>query len=151
MKKIIILVLIIIIVSIYIIVKCMPNERDRVKQDITAFTKAVEQENKPEMLLYIDKNYSDNHANEYQQFISNIDNLFDMADSIRIHITGLKIIIDSTDAQSIVFASCSLGLKVFAKYQGDRALVFGGLVKPNPVRALFKKINGHYRVYYAAY
>jgi hypothetical protein len=151
MKKIIVLALVIIIIAIYIIIKCIPNEEDQVKQDLKAFTTAVEQENKNEMLLYIDDAYSDNHSTEYQQFICNIDNLFDVAESIRIHITGLKVIIDSTNVQNVFFASCSLGLKVFALYQGDRALVFGGLVKPNPVRAYFKKAGEHYRVYYAEY
>jgi hypothetical protein len=151
MKKIVILALILVVIVIYIIIKCIPNEEDRVKQDLKAFTRAVEQEDKQKMLLYIDDAYSDNHSIEYQQFISNIDNLFDVAESIRIQITGLRVIIDSTNAQNVFFASCSLGLKVFALYQGDRALVFGGLVKPNPVRALFKKAGEHYRVYYAEY
>jgi len=151
MKKIIVLGLVIIIITIYIIIRCIPNEEDRVKQDLKAFTRAVEQENKHEMMLYIDDAYSDNHSTEYQQFISNIDNLFDIAESIQIQITGLKVIIDTVNAKGVFFASCSLGLKVFALYQGDRALVFGGLVKPNPVRAYFKKTGEHYRVYYAEY
>jgi len=151
MKKIVILALVVVVITIYIIVKCIPNEQDRVKQDLKAFTKAVEQESKHEMLFYIDETYSDNHSTEYQQFISNIDNLFDVAESIRIQITGLKIIIDSINSHNAIFASCSLGLKVFAVYQGDRALVFGGLVKPNSVLAYFKKSGEQYRVYYAVY
>jgi uncharacterized membrane protein YvbJ len=150
-KKIIILALVIIVTIILTIVKCMPKEQDRVRQDLEAFIKAVEQENKYEMLLYIDDTYTDNHSTEFQQFTSNIDNLFDIADSIQINITGLKITIDSINTHNDIFASCSLGLKIFARYQGDRALVFGGLVKPNPVRACFKKVGEHYQVYYAEY
>jgi hypothetical protein len=151
MKKIIIPIIFIVVIMTYILMKCLPNEQTRVRHDLKAFTAAVEQENKHEMLLYIDETYSDNHSTEFQQFTSNIDNLFDAAESIRIQITGLKIIIDSTNTYNVIFASCSLGLKIFARYQGDRALVFGGLVKPNPVRALFKKAGEHYRVYYAEY
>lgn len=151
MKKIIILVFIIVVIAIYIIVKCIPNEQTRVKHDLKAFAAAVEQENKLAMLLYIDETYTDNHANDFERFTANIDNLFDIAESIQIKMTGIKIIIDSTNTHNVIYASCSLGLKVFARYQGDRALVFGGLVKPNPVRALFKKTGEYYRVYYAEY
>ena len=151
MKKIIIPSIIAALVLIYIIIRCRPNEISRVKQDIKAFARAVEKEDKSRVLLYIDESYTDNYSHEYKQFTGNIDNLFDMADSIRIHMTGLKVTIDSTDAQDVIFASCSLGLKIFARYQGDRALVFGGLVKPNSVRAYFKKINDRYRIYKAIY
>ena len=151
MKKIIILIIIFVVILIYIVIKCRPNEKTRVKNDLKAFAAAVEKEDKSKMLLYIDRSYTDNHSHEYEQFVSNIDNLFDIADSIRIHMTGIKIMIDSTDAQNTVYASCSLGLKIFARYQGDRALVFGGLVKPNPVRAYFKKTSDVYRVYAAVY
>lgn len=151
MKKIIVLIIFAVAILIYIIIKCRPNEKTQVKNDLKAFAAAVEQEDKSKMLLYIDESYTDNHAHEYRQFISNIDNLFNIAESIQIHMTGTKVFIDSTNAQDMIFASCSLGLKIFARYQGDRALVFGGLVKPNPVRAYFKKVGGHYLVYYAVY
>jgi uncharacterized membrane protein YvbJ len=151
MKKKLILIAIIIFIAAYIIVKCLPNEQARVKQDINAFAKAVEQENKTVVLLYIDETYTDNHGMDYEVFVNNLAHLFNTADSIRVKITGLEINIDSIDAQNIIFASCSLGLKVFARYEGERTLVFGGFVKPNPVRAFFKKRGDHYKVYSAEY
>ncbi|MGB3340436.1 MAG: hypothetical protein WBB37_03030 [bacterium] len=151
MKKIIIPIIFIVVIMTYILMKCLPNEQTRVKHDLKAFAAAVEQENKHAALFYIDEAYTDNHTNDFERLTVNIDNLFDLADSIQINMTGLKIIIDSTNRHNVIFASCSLGLKIFARYQGDRALVFGGLVKPNPVRAYFKKTGEHYRVYYAVY
>jgi uncharacterized membrane protein YvbJ len=153
-KKLVILIVVVIVIALYIIVKCLPNEQARVKQDIKAFAKAVEQENKRDVLSYIDEMYIDNHGVDYEVFVNNLAHFFNTADSIRVKITGLEINIDSTDAQNIIFASCSLGLKIFARYQGDRVLIFGGLVKPNPVRAFFKKpdeINNRYKVYTAEY
>jgi len=151
MKKKLILIAIVIVIALYIIIKSMPNEEARIKQDINAFAAAVEQENKRGVLLYIDETYLDNHGMDYEVLVNDLANLFNTADSIRVKITGLKINIDSTNAQNVIFASCSLGLKIFARYQGDRVLIFGGLVRPNPVRALFKKTAEHYRVCYAAY
>ncbi|MGB3477799.1 MAG: hypothetical protein WBB67_01420 [bacterium] len=153
-KKLVILIVVVIVIALYIIVKCLPNEQARVKQDINAFAKAVEQENKRDVLSYIDEMYIDNHGVDYEVFVNNLAHLFNTADSIRVKITGLEINIDSADAQNIIFASCSLGLKIFARYQGDRVLIFGGFVKPNPVRAFFKKTdetNNHYKVYTAEY
>lgn len=154
MKKKLSIIAIVIVIAAYIIIKCLPDEQARVKQDINAFAKAVEQENKRDVLSYIDERYIDNHAMDYEVFVNNLTNLFDTADSIRVKITGLEIDIDSTDVPNIIFASCSLGLKIFARYQGDRVLIFGGLVKPNPVRAFFKKTdetNNHYKIYNAEY
>ena len=151
MKKKLLIIAIVIVIALYIMIKSMPNEKARIKQDINTFATAVEQENKRDVLLYIDKMYNDNHGMDYEVFVNNLANLFTTADTIRVKITGLKINIDSTNAQNVIFASCSLGLKIFARYQGDRALVFGGLIKPNTVRAYFKKAGERYRVYYAEY
>ncbi len=154
MKKKLLIIAIVIVIALYIMIKSMPNEEARIKQDINAFAAAVEQENKRDVLLYIDEMYIDNHGMDYEVFVNDLANLFNTADSIRVKITGLKINIDSTNAQNVIFASCSLGLKIFARYQGDRVLIFGGLVRPNPVRALFKKTaesGNHYKIYTAEY
>jgi hypothetical protein len=151
MKKILIFICIGVVIGLVIIITCRPDEKDRVKKDIKALARAVEKEDKQAILLYIDSTYTDRRGSDFAQFTANIDDLLDMADTIKIHMSGLKINIDSTDAHDVFFASCSLNLKITAKYQGERALVYGGLVKPSPVQALFKKTGEHYRVYYAQY
>ncbi len=151
MKKKLLIIAVIIVIALYVMIKSLPNEKTRIKQDINTFATALEQENKRDVLLYIDESYEDNHGMDYEVFVNNLANLFTTADTIRVKITGLKIYIDSTNAQNVIFAGCSLGLKIFARYQGDRVLIFGGLVRPNPVRALFKKTGERYRVYYAEY
>ena len=151
MKKKLLIIAVIIVIALYVMIKSLPNEKTRIKQDINTFATALEQENKRDVLLYIDESYEDNHGMDYEVFVNNLANLFTTADTIRVKITGLKIYIDSTNAQNVIFAGCSLVLKIFARYQGDRVLIFGGLVRPNPVRALFKKTGERYRVYYAEY
>jgi hypothetical protein len=51
----------------------------------------------------------------------------------------------------VTFASCSLGLRVLARYEGERVLVFGGVVHPTPVRAFFRKAGKNYILYHAIY
>lgn len=151
MKKKIILIVIAIVIAIFILKTLIPNEKDCVKKSIESLKSAVEKEDKIETLKYIDETYKDRNNMTYEQLIMIIDNLSAQVDSIKISISSLKINIDSTDAQNTIFASCSLGLKIFARQAGDRVLVFGGIIKPAPVRAYFKKYEDHYKVYSAEY
>jgi hypothetical protein len=111
---------------------------------------AVEKENKIEMLKYLDRSYEDMYGMIYEEFVTTVDNFFEQFDTIKVSMSGLEINIDSTKA-NVIFASCSLGLKVFAKYEGDKVIVFGGVIKPSPVRAFLKKSNKHYKIYRAEY
>lgn len=149
MKK-ITLIIIGVVIGI-IIVKLIPNEKDRLKRNIYSLRDAVEREEKTVVLQYIDEAYLDPYNTAYEELITSIDDFFRAFDSIRVVMSGLKVKIDSTDAQKTVFASCSLGLRVFARYEGERVLVFGGIIKPDPIRAYFKKSEEHYRIYAAEY
>ncbi len=149
MKK-ITLIIIGVVIAI-IIVKLIPNEKDRLKRNIYSLRDAVEREEKTVVLQYIDEAYLDPYNTAYEELITSIDDFFRAFDSIRVVMSGLKVKIDSTDAQKTVFASCSLGLRVFARYEGERVLVFGGIIKPDPIRAYFKKSEEHYRIYAAEY
>lgn len=151
MKKKIILIVTAIIIAIFIIKTFIPTEKDCVKKSIESLKNAVEKKNKIETLKYIDETYKDKNNMTSEQLINIIDEFSAQCDSIKISISNLKINIDSTGAQNTIFASCSLGLKIFARQAGDRILVFGGIIKPAPVRAYFKKCGDHYKVYYAEY
>jgi hypothetical protein len=59
--------------------------------------------------------------------------------------------IDSTSSTGTIFARCSLGLKVSGRYQETPVLFFGGIIKPSPVKAWFKKAENLYQVYDADY
>jgi hypothetical protein len=72
-------------------------------------------------------------------------------DSIKVQMSGLQLSIDSVTEENIVFASCSLGLRVTARYEGERMLAFGGIIKPNPVKGYFRKSGKYYMVYRAEY
>ncbi|UCG91917.1 MAG: hypothetical protein JSV97_12780 [candidate division WOR-3 bacterium] len=149
MKK--IALIIIGVVIVIMIMRLMPSEKDRLKRNIYSLRDAVEREEKTLVLQYIDEAYLDRYNTVYEELIVSIDDFFKAFDSIRVVMSGLNVKIDSTDAQKTIFASCSLGLKVFARYEGERALVFGGIIKPDPVRAYFKKSGEHYRIYAAEY
>lgn len=147
-KKILGIILLVIIIA-FIVIR-IPREEDRVKRDINAFRAAVENEDRPAVTHFISSEYTDNHRLSYEGIVNDIDYLFDQFDSITVAMTGLSVRIDSSTATA-VFASCSLGLKVFARYRGDRVLLYGGAIKPAAVRACLKKENSRYTVYRAIY
>ena len=150
MKKIIIVIAIIIVVLVIIKV-FLPNEKKLVARDIMSLKKAVEREDKTGILEYLDDSYRDKHNITYEQMVNAIDEFFLQVDSIQIFMSGMKISIDSIDDQNNRYASCSLELKILATIEGEKVLVYGGVFKPEPVRALFKKSDKHYRIYYAEY
>lgn len=150
MKKFILLI--IIIIGIIFLVRILPtNGKKRFLKDLNSLKKAVEKEQKDEVLKYIDATYVDRNDMTYDRLIETIDDFFGQVDSIKIQMSGINVTIDSMTEEKTVFTSCSLGLKIFARYEGERVIAFGGLVKPAPIRAYFKKMDGHYRVYAAEY
>ncbi len=151
MKKKSILLVIALVVVIIVLKVLTPTEKDFVKRDLKALKNAVENENTFETLKYIDQTYLDRNNLTFTEFTSIIDNFFEKFDTIRVVMSNMRVTIDSTSAQKTIFASCSLGLKVFARYEGDRVLVFGGIVKPAPVFARLRKSANHYKIYYAEY
>jgi hypothetical protein len=147
-------ILVIFLCAIFVIIilrVAIPTEEGRFKNDIKSFKKAVEQENVPEILRYISPEYRDGNGMVYETFRSVIENLITEFDSLNVSISGLKVFIDSTDQQGRLFAHCSLGLKLFARYQGERTLLYGGVVRPASVRAWFTKTAARYQVYDAIY
>jgi hypothetical protein len=151
MVKRILIIVIIIAVLFVVLMFLVPTEKGRFKRDIQSFQKAVEHENTSEARRYISTLYRDGNGMDYPVFTRIIHNLAAEFDSMNVSISGLKVFIDSTDDQGTIFASCSLGLRLFARYQGERTLLFGGIVKPAPVRAWFKKTTDYYQVYDARY
>jgi hypothetical protein len=87
----------------------------------------------------------------YDEIMELIKQFLAEVDSIKVQMSGMKLNIDSTGNGDVVFASCSLGLRVLARFEGERVLAFGGIVHPASVRAFFKKSDGMYRAYYAQY
>ena len=139
------------IIIVIILVMAIPTEKDRVKKDIKALKNAVEAENKIETLKFLDEEYNDKYNINHKEFAALIDDFFRQFDSIKVVMSGLKVTIDSTDKQKNIFAQCSLGLKVFARYGGDKVLIFGGVIKPTSVRAYLRKTASHYKIYYTEY
>jgi hypothetical protein len=151
MVKRILIILIIAAVLFVVLMFLLPTEKGRFKRNIRSFQKAVEQENTHEALRYISAEYRDRNGMDHSTFAMIVQNLAAEFDSMNVSISGLKVFIDSTDDQGIIFASCSLGLRLFARYQGERTLLCGGIVKPASVRAWFKKTTDQYQVYDATY
>lgn len=143
-------IILLVVIATFVIICLIPREEDRVKREINAFKDAVEKEDRSSVIHFISPEFTDNHGSSSEAIIGNIDNLFEQFDSISIVMTGLKVKIDSSTA-STIFASCSLGLKVFARHRGDRVLLYGGVIKPASVMAHLKKTTDRYMVYWAAY
>ncbi len=128
-----------------------PNEKGRIRHDIKSLKTAVEQKKIDIALKYISRDYRDAHHGDFEEVAYSVRQLIGNFDSIRIVISGLNVDIDSVGALGAIFASCSMGLKIMARYEGDRTIVFGGVVKPAPVRAYWKKTGDNYQVYHAWY
>ena len=140
-----------IIVIVVFVWQVYPTEERRLKQDIKALARAFEAENTDEVLEHLDQTYQDIGGMSYEDLTQAIMQFFSRVDSIKVQMSGLKPSIDSTIERNEVFASCSLGLRVMARFEGERVLVFGGIVHPASVRAFLRKSDGKYRVYYAQY
>ena len=149
-KKILVIILCVTAFCVILVI-LLPTEKKRFKRDIMSFKKAVEQENTREAIGFIAPDYRDRKGMTYPTFADMIERFATEFDSMNASMSGLKVFIDSTDEQGVLFAHCSLGLKLFARYQGDRTLLYGGIVRPASVRAWFRKMSDQYQVYDATY
>jgi len=144
-------IVLMVIICAVIVVLVAPNEKKRLANDIRALKNAVEKENKTLTLAYIDNAYLDKKGLNYSGFTQIIDNLIRETDSISISMSGMKLKIDSVTSSKTIFASCSLGLRIFAKSGGDKVLIYGGVIQPAGVKGFFKKTSKNYRLYSAEY
>jgi hypothetical protein len=149
MKK--IFVVVGIIVMIIVIWQVYPTEEKRLRRDISALRKAFEIEDTAGVAGYIDTSYQELGGLSYDEILETIAQFFAQVDSIKVQISGLQLSIDSVTEENTVFASCSLGLRVTARYEGERMLAFGGIIKPSPVKGYFRKSAQYYTVYRAEY
>uniref|UniRef100_A0A7V0Z441 Uncharacterized protein n=1 Tax=candidate division WOR-3 bacterium TaxID=2052148 RepID=A0A7V0Z441_UNCW3 len=152
MKKIfkIVVIFAALIIIVFMIVRLLPNEKRNLIRDINNLKNAVEKEDINKTFDYFDKDYLDHHALNFNDFRSLVEEFFKSADSINIMMSGLKVWIDSTKNNTI-FAHCSLGLRVIARYENEKVLVFGGVIQPSPVKGFFRKQKNYYRIYAAEY
>ncbi len=150
MRPIQIVVIILFIILLFIIIKLVPNEKKNLIRDINKLKSAVEREDANTVIKYLDKGYLDKHNLNFDGLHSIINEFFSAADSINIMMSGLKVWIDST-LNNTIYAHCSLGLRVIAKYENEKVLVFGGVIQPASVKGYFRKQRESYKVYSADY
>jgi len=150
MKKTIWLILVVSVIAILVWVR-YPTEKRRLKSDIQSIRKAMENESADKVIEYIDFEYRDANNLSYDEIVAVITQFFAEVDSIKVQMGGMKMSIDSAGKEKGIFASCSLGVRVFARYEGERVLAYGGIVKPGTVRARFRKADDKYKIYYAEY
>ena len=150
MKKYIIASVVIFAVALAIAVINRPTEKKRVIRDLKILAWSVENENRASTLMHIDPAYRDSTGLVYPDLISLLIGLYADADSIHVNLSGFKVFIDSIRGRQ-VWARCSLGVRVWANFGPDKALVFGGVIKGAPVMAYLKKNELTYRVYSASY
>jgi len=150
MKKTVWLILVVSVIAILVWVG-YPTEKRRLKSDIQSIRKAMENESADKVIGYIDFDYGDANNLSYDEIVAVITRFFAEVDSIRVQMGGMEMSIDSTGKEKVIFASCSLGVRVFARYEGERVLAYGGIVKPSTVRARLRKADSKYKIYYAEY
>ncbi len=150
MKKIVSIVLAAVIVAALVWI-FFPTEKKKLRSDIRAIERALENESADDLVGFLDLEYLDTNSMTRDDLVGVVRNFFAQVDSIRVQTSGLKVSIDSTVKGQGIFAQCSLGVRVLARYEGERVLAFGGIVQPSPVRARFRKTEGKYKVYYAEY
>jgi len=151
MKKRIILIVLTVIVCVIVITLLPPPEEEHVKNDIDALKNAIEKEDRITTFSYIDESYRDKNFVSLEELKKSINDFFADFDSISIGMSNMKVNIDSIDVQKTVFASCNMGLKVFAQYEGETTILYGGIVKPAPMRVYLRKSGRHYKIYYVEY
>ncbi len=149
-KKNFIIIAVAFLITVIIVIKNLPSEKKKVARDIKVLAQNVEQEYWDAMVPYLDPDYADPKGLTYQALPLLFGGLFREVDSIEVWLSRIKPRIDSTRG-SVVFASCSLDVKVIARVGGDPVLIFGEVIKPAPVRAYLKKVGDRYRVYRADY
>jgi len=150
MKKRLLIVPLVIILMI-IVWLFYPTEERRMKNDIKNLKNAVEKESIEIVGAYLDIQYRDNNDLTHDQLKEAMGRFFAEVDSINVQMKSLKVWIDSTAADNTIFGRCSLGVRVLARFEGERVLAFGGIVKPSTVQAKLRKTDDTYRVYYAEY
>jgi len=150
MKKYAVITVIVLIITVIILLKCAPTEKDKVKRDIKALARNVQNESRAGTLLYLDPEYRDPTGLTYPELIDMLMNLYVEADSIHVVFSDMKVWIDSSRGTR-AWARCSLGVKVWAKFGPDQSLVFGGVIKGAPLMAYLRKNGETYRVYSAIY
>lgn len=139
-----------IIFILFMIIKLLPDEKKNLIRDINALKNAVEKEDAGRVLNYLDKDYLDKHQLDFNGLKSTINEFLNAADSINIMMSGLKVWIDSS-SHNAIYAHCSLGLRVIAKYENEKVLVFGGVIQPASVKGYFRKQRENYKIYSAEY
>lgn len=147
----IILIILISILIVFIIKKLLPDEKINLIKDIKRLKEAVESEDERMVFNYLDTDYLDQHNLDFEGLKSKIAEFFNVADSINIMISGLKVWIDSLTTNNYVYAHCSLGIRVIARYENERVLVFGGVIQPATVKGYFRKQKNYYKIYWAEY
>ncbi len=143
-------IIIFVIIFIFITIKILPNEKKNLIRDINKLKNAVEKEDVNAILDYIDKNYFDKQHLDFEGLHSTINEFFSATDSINIMMSGLKVWIDSV-INNTIYAHCSLGLRVIAKYENEKVLVFGGVIQPASVKGYLRKQRENYKLYSAEY
>lgn len=151
MKKRIFLIVLTVIVCVIVIKLLPPSEEEHVKIDIEALKDAVEKEDTLTTFSYIDESYNDKNFTKPEELKKGIHDFFVGFDSINIGMSAPKVNIDSIDAQNTIYASCVVGLKVFAHYEGQTVILYGGIVKAAPVQIYLKKSGRHYKIYRTEY
>ncbi|MEO0138102.1 MAG: hypothetical protein ABIL40_07875 [candidate division WOR-3 bacterium] len=141
---------VLVIFILFVIIKLLPNEKKNLIRDINALKNAVEKEEAGTILNYLDKEYLDKNQLDFEGLKSTISEFLNVADSINIMMSGLKIWIDS-NSNNTIYAHCSLGLRVIAKYENEKVLVFGGVIQPASVKGYFRKQRDNYKIYSAEY
>ena len=128
-----------------------PTEARKLRAEIRSLRRAVERESAPEVMARIDPAYADVHGLDRDGIAAVIEQFFAGVDSVSVQLSGLKVRVDSVGRDRTVFASCSLGVRVLARFEGERVLAFGGIVRPGTVRAWFRKAGPGYRIFRAEY
>lgn len=140
-----------VLVIAVIVWRLYPTETRRLQSEIRSLRRAVEREATGEVMARIDPAYEDAHGLTRDGIAAIIEQFFAGVDSVSVQMSGLEVSIDSVGRGRTIFASCSLGVRVLARFEGERVLAFGGIVRPGTVRAWFRKNGPGYLLYRAEY
>lgn len=124
------------------------TDPDRIKRLIYQGKNAFEQESVERVMAILSPDFTDSLGNDCQFIRQEIDQFFDSFDSIEISlkIASVRVLKSELGKTSL----CSLRVRVFACFEGEKGLIYGGVSPADVLIRLIKNDKG-WKTYWVKY
>jgi hypothetical protein len=114
-----------------------PTEKTRIKKVVHKGRAALEQENRSVLKGLLAPDFRDRNGNDREMIMNDVELFFNDCDSIEVavKIGAVRVRRDAIPPTAL----CSLRTRVFARIEGEKGIVFGGIRPADVVLTLVKK------------